>query len=79
MKTIEAVIDKQGNIRLLEDVKFEKEKKALVTILDDEIETDEFTLVSSMELLEDNLDDASKKISQLFNESINQSANELQK
>ncbi len=36
LKTIEAVIDEKGNVRLLESVKFSAGRRALVTILDDE-------------------------------------------
>ncbi len=78
MKTIEAVIDKQGNIRLLEEIKFEKEQRALVTILDNEIEKDEFKVVGSIELIDDDLEKSSEEISQIFNDAINQSADELQ-
>ncbi len=36
MQTIEAVIDKDGKVRLLEKVSLLKERRALLTILDDE-------------------------------------------
>lgn len=35
MKTIEAVVDKRGRVRLLEKVKLRTPQRALVTILDD--------------------------------------------
>ena len=35
MRTVEAVVDAQGNVRLLEDVHLPGPRRALVTILDD--------------------------------------------
>ncbi|PYV09144.1 MAG: hypothetical protein DMG23_11735 [Acidobacteria bacterium] len=35
IRTIEAVVDKRGRIRLLEDVKLPKARRALVTLFDD--------------------------------------------
>jgi hypothetical protein len=36
MQTIEAVIEKDGKVRLLEDVRLPQARRALLTILDDE-------------------------------------------
>ncbi|HMO80936.1 MAG TPA: hypothetical protein PKD24_09100 [Pyrinomonadaceae bacterium] len=36
MQTVEAIIDKNGAVRLLGSVKLPKERRALVTILDEE-------------------------------------------
>jgi hypothetical protein len=36
IRTFEAVIDKQGHVRLLERVRLRKARRALVTILEDE-------------------------------------------
>ena len=36
MRTVEAVIDEQGNVRLLEAVQVAAARRALVTILEDE-------------------------------------------
>jgi hypothetical protein len=36
MQTVEAIIDKNGAVRLLGDVKLVKDRRALVTILDEE-------------------------------------------
>jgi len=38
LKTLEAVIDDQGRIQLLEEVQLSKPRRALVTILDEESE-----------------------------------------
>jgi len=35
IRTVEAVIDPQGNVRLLEDVRLSGPRRALVTILED--------------------------------------------
>jgi len=42
-QTIEAVIDKDGKVKLLESVRLDEARRALVTILDD-LPTDESTL-----------------------------------
>ncbi len=36
IRTIEAVVDEQGNVRLLESVQLQGTRRALVTILDEE-------------------------------------------
>lgn len=36
LQTVEAVIDTQGRVSLLEEVKLKKKHRALLTILDDE-------------------------------------------
>jgi hypothetical protein len=36
IKTVEAIIDEQGNVRLLESVHLSRASRALVTILEDE-------------------------------------------
>ena len=36
MQTVEAIIDKNGAVRLLGDVRLPKDRRALVTILDEE-------------------------------------------
>jgi hypothetical protein len=37
IQTVQAVIDKNGQVRLLENVQFSKPRRALVTILDEEV------------------------------------------
>ena len=55
LRTIEAIIDQQGNIRLLEPVHFSTVQRALVTILEDEPVTlaHETALLSERALAED--------------------------
>lgn len=54
-QTIEAIIDENGNIQLLEPVQLEKACRALVTILDDEpaAKASETALLSEKSLAED--------------------------
>ena len=50
LKTIEAVIEKDGRIRLLEEVRLSRSKRALVTILDEEGDFNEPALLSEAAL-----------------------------
>lgn len=36
MQTLEAIIDKKGTVRLLSDIRLPKDRRAIVTILDEE-------------------------------------------
>ena len=55
IRTIEAVIDQQGNVKLLEPVKLASERRALVTILEDApaASADETVLLSESALAKD--------------------------
>ena len=50
IRTVEAVVDSSGNVRLLEDVQLPGPRRALVTILDDAPQTDETVLLSERAL-----------------------------
>ena len=54
-RTLEAIIDEQGNIRLLETVPLPTGRRVLVTILEEEyiLPIDEVTLLSEAALAED--------------------------
>jgi hypothetical protein len=52
-QTIEAVIDEQGNVRLLEPIQLPKPHRAFVTILTDELDISETALLSEAALAED--------------------------
>ena len=52
IRTVEAVIDEQGNVRLLEPIHSSSVRRALVTILDDEPASDT-ALLSEASLSED--------------------------
>ena len=80
MQTVEAVIDTRGRVSLLETIKLNKKHRALVTILDDEqIQTEEMSIFGSMELLDEDLEGASRQISEMMNQAIEKSAEELNK
>lgn len=80
MQTVEAIIDTQGRVSLLENVKLTRKHRALVTILDDEkTKTEEMTLFGSMELIDEDLEGASRQISEMINQAIEKSAEELGK
>lgn len=53
IRTIEAVIDSKGNVRLLEKVRLPGPRRALVTILDDMPHADETALLSEPALAAD--------------------------
>lgn len=80
LQTLEAVIDTRGRVSLLEKVKLNKNHRALVTILDDaETANEEMSIFGSMELLDEDLEGASRQIAEMLNESIEKSAKELNK
>ena len=70
IQTIEAVIDKQGHVILKEKVKFGKVRRALLTILDDEIIENNESMVGSIEIIDDDLEKGSQEITNLFKKSI---------
>jgi hypothetical protein len=55
MRTVEAIIDEQGNVRLLESLELPRARRAFVTILEEEPEktTCETALLSEPALAED--------------------------
>ena len=50
IRTVEAVVDPSGNVRLLEDIQLPGPRRALVTILDDAPGSDETALLSERAL-----------------------------
>ncbi len=78
LQTVEAIIDVQGRVRLLETVKIGKPRKALVTILDEEeISSSKKSIVGTVEILSD-LESASDESSEMFNNSIENTAKKLE-
>jgi len=53
IRTIEAVIDSEGNVRLLEEVELPGPRRALVTILQDERRANETAMLSEPALAAD--------------------------
>ncbi len=58
MQTLEAIIDKDGKVRLLEKVRLPQARRALLTILDDEPKQIKSKIWSSNRELSDTLSDA---------------------
>ena len=78
LQTVEAVIDTQGRVHLLEEIKPNKKRKALVTILDEEeTKKNEKSIVGSIEIIDEDLESASRLISQQFNRALEKSAENL--
>lgn len=70
IQTIEAVIDLQGRVSLKEKIKPGKVRRALLTILDDEIVTNGESMVGSIEIIDGDLESGSREIANLFNQSL---------
>ncbi|MCW5960224.1 MAG: hypothetical protein KIS76_08670 [Pyrinomonadaceae bacterium] len=70
IQTVEAVVDTQGRVSVKEKIKTGKVRRALLTILDDEIETKNDSMVGSIEIVDDDLESGSREIADLFNESL---------
>jgi hypothetical protein len=71
LQTVEAIIDTQGRVSLLENVKLTRKHRALVTILDDKKEAEkEESIVGSITLIDEDLEGASRQISETINQSI---------
>ena len=51
IRTVEAVIDAEGNVRLLEEIQLPGPRRALVTILEDAPRPDETALLSEAALV----------------------------
>jgi fructose-specific phosphotransferase system component IIB len=77
IQTIEAVIDTHGRVSLKEKVKFGKIRRALLTILDDEIAVDNESMVGSIEIIDEDLESGSREITKLFNQSLKRTEENL--
>ncbi|MGH9901785.1 MAG: hypothetical protein ACRD68_08255 [Pyrinomonadaceae bacterium] len=86
LQTVEAVIDREGRVRLLEKVSLAQTRHALVTILEevrDESETAHSpqnvsdSIVGSVELLTDDLEADSKEISRMLGDALLRSGENL--
>jgi len=71
IQTIEAIVDIQGRVSLKEKVKTGKVRRALLTILDDEIVQNNESMVGSIQVIDDDLESGSREIANLFNQSLN--------
>lgn len=77
IQTIEAVIDMQGRVSLKEKIKSNKVRRALLTILDDEIVENSESMVGSIEIIDDDLESGSREIADIFNKSLERTESEL--
>ena len=77
IQTLEAVIDLQGRVSLKEKIKTGKVRRALLTILDDEIVENNESMVGSIEIIDDDLESGSREIANLFNQSLDRTEAEL--
>jgi hypothetical protein len=77
LQTIEAVIDAQGRISLKEKIKPGKVRRALLTILDDEVAGKNESMVGSIEIINEDLEAGSREIANLFNRSLDRTEAEL--
>jgi fructose-specific phosphotransferase system component IIB len=77
IQTIEAVVDTQGRISLKEKVKSGKIRRALLTILDDEIVVNNESMVGSVEIIDEDLESGSREIANLFNQSLKRTEENL--
>lgn len=82
MQTIEAVIDEKGKIHFLESVKLETVRRVLVTILPTSNKGGESSSAGELaglgEILDDDLEGASREIAAKFKNALNHSAQELE-
>ncbi len=79
MQTVEAVIDEKGRIHLLEAVELKTVRRAFVTLLPDAANTDSSSNVSLQnlgEVLDDDLENASRETSETFKNALEKSARE---
>lgn len=81
MQTIEAVIDENGKVHLLESIKLEAPHRVFITILPNSQNenNDSVDITNLGEILDDDFDSARKEISQSFFKSIEDSAQQLER
>ena len=77
IQTVEAVIDEQGRISVKGKIKPGKVRRALVTILDDEIMEKSESMVGSIDIIDDDLESGSREIANLFKQSLDRTEAEF--
>ncbi len=79
LQTIEAVIDREGRVHLLEKVSLAQTRRALVTIMEEVEDASDVahasqnasdSIVGSVELLTDDLEDDGKEISRMLGDAL---------
>lgn len=81
LETVEATIDHFGHVTLNEKIRLNRKCKALVTILDEEpVRSDsEWSLRGSATLVREDLESASRELSDEINTALERSGEELRK
>lgn len=82
MQTIEAVIDENGKVHLLEPVDLKTSHRVFITILPNQsnLKNENPVDITKLgEILDDNFDNVRQEINQSFFKSIENSASELEK
>ncbi len=80
MQTVEAVVDEKGRIHLLETIELKTVRRAFVTLLPTAANTDASangSLQNLGEVLDEDLETASREISETFKNALEKSAREL--
>ena len=78
---VEATIDQIGRVRLDKKIKLDRKHKALVTILDESPKGNSepgWSLVGSIKIIDEDLEKASRDISEEVNKAIQKSIDEFQ-
>ena len=80
MQTVEAVVDEKGRIHLLEAVELKTVRRAFVTLLPASAQSDNSSKKSLQglgEILDDDLESASREIAETFRKALEKSAKDL--
>ncbi len=80
LQTVEAVVDEKGRIHLLETVELKAVRRAFVTLLPAAANTDSSSnesLQNLGEILDEDLENASREIAETFKNALEKSAPEL--
>jgi len=80
LQTVEATIDQIGQVRLDKKIRLDRKHKALVTILDESPKGNSepgWSLVGSVEIIDEDLEKASREISEEINRALEKSAEEF--
>lgn len=78
MQTVEAVVDEKGRVHLLEPVELKSVRRAFVTLLPDAGKTNSNESLQGLgEILDEDLEAASREISEKFRNALEKSAEDL--
>jgi hypothetical protein len=73
IQTVEAIIDEQGRVSVKENVGTGRVRRALLTILDDEVNPKREPMVGTIEMIDGDLETGSREIAEIINRSIDRS------